>query len=72
MISSSYSGNGGERLAQARATHAVDELAQQAKAVRTVASQANDPQDRAMLMEMLGLDTACAKENPQLYFGRLN
>ncbi|ALG08612.1 hypothetical protein [Kibdelosporangium phytohabitans] len=44
------------RITQARATQARNEMAQQVRAARTVDDHATDPQDREMLIAMLGLD----------------
>ncbi|ALG09769.1 hypothetical protein [Kibdelosporangium phytohabitans] len=46
-----------KRLSEVRAAQAHKEEIQQFRAVQTVHDHATDAQDRAMLMDMLGLET---------------
>ncbi|TCO60483.1 hypothetical protein [Actinocrispum wychmicini] len=68
----STSDTGRQRLAEARATKLRDEKLQRGQAAHTVDCHATDPQDRAELMAMLGLDTPTAAEARGTHLGRIN
>lgn len=61
-----------QRMAAARANRLHDETLQRGQAARAVTSHATDPQDRATLMAMLGLDTPASAEPHGTHVGRIN
>jgi hypothetical protein len=66
------SDTGRQRMAEARASRLHDESLQRGQAARAVNSHATDPQDRATLMAMLGLDTPTVADPHGTHVGRIN